>query len=77
MSLLHAVRALVSARGISLFVTQCCVHKVKGLVSCYGVPTISSLLKIIGLFYKNRLFYRAFLQKRRMILRSLLIVGTP
>ena len=43
----------------------------------YGVATVSRLLKIISLFSKYRLFYRALLQKRPMILRSLLIVATP
>ena len=43
----------------------------------YGVATISRLLKIIGLFAAYRLFYRALLQKRPVILRSLLIVATP
>jgi len=43
----------------------------------YGVAMISRLLSIIGLFANYRLFYRALLQKRPMILRSLLIVATP
>ena len=43
----------------------------------HGVATISSLLKIIGLFCK-RAFQRDYiLQKRPIILRSLLIVSTP
>jgi len=46
-------------------------------VFSYGVATISSLLKIIGLFAEYRLFYRALLQKRPLFLRSLLIVATP
>jgi len=37
----------------------------------YGVATFSRLLKIIGLFY------RALLQERPIILRSLLIIATP
>jgi len=35
------------------------------------------LLKIIRLFAEYSLFYRALLQKRPVILRSLLIVATP
>jgi len=34
---------------------------------CYGVATISRLLKIIGSFAEYRIFYRALLQKRHMI----------
>ena len=48
------------------------------LLTChYGVATISRLLKFKGLFCRNSLFTRALLQKRPMILRSLLIVVTP
>jgi len=43
----------------------------------YGVATISRLLKIIGLFYRYRLFDRALLQKRPVILKSLLLEATP
>jgi len=43
----------------------------------YGVATISRLLQITFSFAEYRLFYRALLQKRPMILRSLLIVATP
>ena len=43
----------------------------------YGVATISRLLKIIGLFGRHSLFYRALLQKRPILLRSLLIIATP
>ena len=55
-----------------------------------GLSTISRLLKIIGLFFKRALYkrrhfaketycliHRALLQKRPIILRSLLIVATP
>ena len=42
----------------------------------YGVATISRLLKIIGLFCRIWLFYRAVLQKRPVILRSLLLEAT-
>jgi len=38
---------------------------------------ISRLIKNIGLFSEYRLFYRALLQKRPIILRSLLIDATP
>ena len=43
----------------------------------YGVATIRRLLKRLGLFAEYTLFYRALLQKRPIILRSLLIVATP
>ena len=43
----------------------------------YRVATISKLLKIIDLFCKRALEKRLYLQKRLMILRSLLIVATP
>ena len=43
----------------------------------YGVATVSMLLKIMVSFADYRLFYRALLQKRPIILRSLLIVATP
>jgi len=46
-------------------------------VEGYGVATNSRLLKIIGLFCRISSFYRALLQKRLMISRSLLIVATP
>ena len=41
----------------------------------HGVATISRLLQVF--FAEYVLFYRALLQKRRIILRSLLIVATP
>ena len=43
----------------------------------YRVATISRLLKITGLFCKIQSLYRALLQKRPTICRSLLIVDTP
>ena len=43
----------------------------------YGVARISRLLKSLGLFCRISLFNRALLQKRPIILRSLLIVATP
>ena len=43
----------------------------------YGVAMISRLLKILGLCVEYRLFYRALLHKRPIILRRLLIVATP
>ena len=46
-------------------------------VSLYEVASISRLLKIIDLFCRIWYFYRALLQKRHIILRSLLIVATP
>jgi len=53
-----------------------CIHT-WNLACMYGVATISRLLKIIGLFAEYHLFYRALLQKRPIILRSLLIIATP
>jgi len=41
------------------------------------VAKSSRLLQIIGLFVEYSLFYRALLQKRPIVLRSLLIVATP
>jgi len=44
----------------------------------YGLATISSLLEIVYVSFAGyRLFYIALLQKRRVILRSLLFVATP
>jgi len=43
----------------------------------YGVATISRLLEITDLFCRISLFYRAHLQERPVILRSLLIEATP
>jgi len=43
----------------------------------YGMPTISRLFKKLGLFAEYSLFYRALLQKRPVILRSLLTEATP
>jgi len=43
----------------------------------YGVATISRLLKKTGPFCRILSFYRALLQKRPMIWRSLLIEATP
>jgi len=43
----------------------------------YAVATISRLLRIIRLFCRISLFYRALLQKRPVILGSLLTVTTP
>jgi len=46
--------------------------------SSRGVATISRLLKISGLFCRiSSLFYKALLQKRPVILRSLLLEATP
>jgi len=42
-----------------------------------GVATIRRLHKIIGLLAEYSLFYRALLQQRPLILRSLLIVAIP
>jgi len=43
----------------------------------YGVATISRLLQIIGLFYKTAYKRDDILQKRPVILRSLIIEATP
>ena len=43
----------------------------------YGVASIGRLLQIQVSFAEYSLFYRALLQKRPIILRSLLIVATP
>jgi len=45
--------------------------------TCYGVASISRLLKIIGLFCKEPYKRDDILQKRPMFLGSLLIVATP
>jgi len=42
----------------------------------YGVATISRLLKITGLFCRISPLYRSLLQKRPIILRTLLIEAT-
>jgi len=41
------------------------------------VASISRLLKLQVSFAEYRLFYRALLQKRPIILRSLLVIATP
>jgi len=43
----------------------------------YGVATISRLLKIQVSFAEYRRFYRALVQNRPIILRSLLLEATP
>jgi len=46
--------------------------------ACYGVTTISKLLKITGLFCQKKPYKRDdILQKRFVISRTLLIVATP
>jgi len=66
---------------IYIYVYMCCSVLQRVVDSClllfrlpyhYGVATISRLLKITA----HRLFYRALLQKRPTIVRSLLIVAT-
>jgi len=52
-------------------------HFILGSYSIYRVATISRLLQIICLFAEYSLFCRALLQKRPVILRSLLIVANP
>ena len=43
----------------------------------YGLATISRLLKIIRLFCRILSLYRALLQQKPLISRSLLVVATP
>ena len=43
----------------------------------YVMATVSRIDKIIGLFCRISSFYRALLQKRPVIFKSLLIVATP
>jgi len=59
-------------------VAVCCSMLRRVAVCWHGVATICRLLKITGLFCfaEYRLLYRALLQKRAIILRSLLIVAT-
>jgi len=47
------------------------------MVGRYGVATNRRLLKITGLFCRISSVYRVLLQKRPIILRSLLIEATP
>jgi len=56
---------------------QCRRVTICGKVYRYGVATIIRLLKIIGLFCKRAYKRDYILQKRPIILRSLLIVATP
>jgi len=49
--------------------------QVCGLSALYGVPMMSRLLKIVDPFCRYCLFYRALLQKRHIISRSLIIDG--
>ena len=51
-------------------------HPIRVIV-WYEVATISRLLKLYVSFAEYRLFYRALLQKRLIILRSLLTKATP
>ena len=52
------------------------IHASKSLYA-YGVATMSRRLKMIGLFGRISSLYRALLQKKPIILRSLLVVATP
>jgi len=52
-------------------------HSLPCVASHCGVATISRLLKIPGFFCRISFFNRALLQKRPLILSSLLIVVTP
>jgi len=64
----------------SMYVRACeyvCVCQSQGGFAHYGVATISRLLNIIDLFGKRALKRVAILQKRPIILKSLLIVATP
>ena len=68
---------------VTWLIQQCDITHAEQLVhrnearSCYGVATISRLLKIMVSFAEHSFFYRALLQNRPIILRSLLIVATP
>jgi len=68
-----------TSKHLQLMMCHTGKHGVRRTLSglSYGVATISRLLKIIGLFCRISLFYWALLQKRPIILRSLLIVATP
>jgi len=47
-------------------------------VGCYVVASLGRLLEMIGLLCREySLFYRAFLQKRPILLRGIIIVATP
>jgi len=67
-------RRLYVRREASMDVTyaQCIMH-----VHCYGVATISSLLKFLVFFAKVPYKRDHILPKRPVILRSLIIVATP
>ena len=54
-----------------------CTARRRICIYIYGVATISRLLKITGLFTKEPYKRDDILQKRHLILRSLLIVATP
>jgi len=59
-----------------VFLSQYLFHFVTAR-SCKTMPPQSTVRKLWVSFAEYSLFYRAFLQKRPMILRSLLIVATP
>ena len=61
--------------GVCCSVLQCVA--LAAMKDMHGVATISRLLKLQVSFAEYRLFYRALLQKRPIILSSLLIAATP
>jgi len=54
-----------------------CIHKIDVRKTCMGWLRLVGSFKLQISFAEYRLFYRAFLQKKPIILRSLLIVATP
>ena len=72
-SILHAFFAV----NYTIVMYSTNLHVCTYILHIYGVATISMLLKIYVCCAAYSLFYRALLQKRLIILRSLLIVATP
>ena len=66
----------VRLEGQLLYIAVCCAVQRVGR-DRFGVATISRLLQIIGLFAEESYKIDYILQKRPIILRSLLIVATP
>jgi len=85
------MQSVTACRSVLQRVTVCCSVLQRVAVCCsvspgsvfrprssaaYAVATISRLLKIISLFCRISSLYRSLLQKRPIILRSLLIEAT-
>jgi len=66
-----------SAAASHITITHCNVLHIEKIAMCYGVASISRHLKIIVSFAKETYKRDDILQKRPIILRSLLIVATP